>query len=113
MAFDVDRMLDLWTSDGVLLPPRHEPVIGKAALRSFFEEKKEQYANWDMLAYDEQWDEVMTSGNYAYQWGKVTFRMKPPVGGEIGGAVRAMRVLKRDEDGAWRVARAIWNEATK
>jgi ketosteroid isomerase-like protein len=37
--------------------------------------------------------------------------MKPPTGSEIGGKVHAMRILKREEDGYWRVARAIWNEA--
>ncbi len=111
MAFDVNALIDLWTDDAVLLPPRHEPIIGKAALRRFLEEKKEQHANYDMLAYNEEWNEVMVSGEYAYQWGTVSFRMNPPTGNEIGGAVHAVRILKRDEDGYWRVARAIWNDA--
>jgi len=110
MAFDVNALLDQWTDDAVLLPPRHEPIVGKAALRRFFEEKKEHYANYDMLAYDEEWNEVMVVGEYAYQWGTVSFRMKPPTGSEIGGVVPAVRILKREEDGEWRVARAIWNE---
>jgi len=110
MAFDVTALLDLWTDDAVLLPPRHEPIVGKAALRRFFEEKKEQHANFDMLAYNEEWNEVMVVGEYAYQWGTVSFRMKPPTGSEIGGAVHAVRILKREEDGYWRVARAMWNE---
>jgi len=111
MAFDVNALLDLWTDDAVLLPPRHEPIVGKAALRRFFEEKKEQYGNYDMLAYNEEWNEVMVVGEYAYQWGTVSFRMRPPTGSEISGAVNAVRILKREEDGYWRVARAIWNEA--
>ena len=111
MAFDVNALLELWTEDGVLLPPRHEPIIGKAALRRFLEEKKDRYANHDMLAYDQEWNEVMVIGNYAYEWGTVSFRMKPPTGSEIGGAVHALRILKREEDGDWHVARALWNEA--
>ena len=111
MAFDVNAMLELWTDDPVLLAPRHEPIVGKAALRRFFQEKKDQYASYDMLAYDEQWNEVMVVGDYAYQWGTVSYRMKPPTGSEIGATVHAMRILKREEDGGWRVARAIWNEA--
>jgi len=110
IAFDVNAILDLWTDDGVLLPPRQEPMVGKAALRRFFEAKREQYANYEMLAYDEQWNEVMVMGDSAYQWGTVSYHMKPPTGSEIGGAVHAMRILKREEDGYWRVARAIWNE---
>jgi len=111
MAFDVNALLNLWTDDAVLLPPRHEPVIGKAALRRFLEEKKDRYANHDMLAYDQEWNEVMVIGNYAYQWGTISFRIKPPTGNELGGAVHALRILKREEDGDWRVARALWNEA--
>jgi uncharacterized protein (TIGR02246 family) len=111
VAFDVNALLDLWTDDGVLLPPRHEPVVGRAALKRFLEEQKQQYANYDMLAYNEQWNEVMVVGKYAYQWGTVSYRLKPPLGNEIGGAVHAVRILKREEDGAWRVARAMWNEA--
>ena len=110
MAFDVSAMLDVWTDDAVLLPPRHAPIIGKAALRRYFQEKKDQYANYDMLAYDEQWDEVMVIGEYAYQWGTVSYRMKPPTGGEFGATVNALRILKRDEGDYWRVARAMWNE---
>ena len=111
MAFDVNALLDLWTDDAVLLPPRRDPIVGKAALRRFFQEKRERYANYDMLAYNEEWNEVMVVGEYAYQWGTVSFRMKPPTGSEIGGAVHAVRMLKREEDGYWRGARAIWNEA--
>ena len=111
IAFDVNALLDLCTDDAVLLPPRHEPVVGKAAIRRFLEEKKEQHANYDVLAYDEQWSEVMVIGEYAYQWGMVSFRMRPPTGSEVGSAVHAMRILKREEDGSWRVARAMWNEA--
>jgi ketosteroid isomerase-like protein len=85
--------------------------VGRAALRRFLEEKRQQYANCEMLAYDEEWNEVMVIGEYAYQWGTVSYRMKPPTGSEVGGAVHAIRILKREEDGYWRVARAIWNEA--
>jgi ketosteroid isomerase-like protein len=109
IAFDVNGLLDQWTDSGVLLPPHHEPIVGRAALRRFLEEKKQQYANYDMLAYDEEWNEVMVIGEYAYQWGTVSYRMKPPTGSEIGGSVHAMRILKREQDGYWRVARAMWN----
>jgi len=113
IAFDVSALLDLWSDDGVLLPPRHEPVVGKAALKRFLEEKKEQFANYDVLAYNADWNEVMVVGEYAYQWGTVSIRTRPSSGGESETAVHAMRILKREEDGAWRVARAMWNEAPK
>lgn len=111
IGFNVNALLDLWTDNPVLLPPRHDPIVGKASLRRFLEEKKQQFANYDMLGYNEEWNEVMVVAEYAYQWGTVSYRMKPPTGSEIGGSVHAVRILKREEDGAWRVSRAIWNEA--
>jgi ketosteroid isomerase-like protein len=110
MAFDVNQFLELWTDDAVLLPPRHKQIVGKPVLRKFMEERRDQYANYDMLAYNEEWNEVMVIGDYAYQWGTVTVRMKPPTGSELGYAVHAIRILKHDQD-VWRVARAMWNEA--
>lgn len=110
MAMDVNNLLDLWTDDAVLLPPRHDPVVGKAALRRFLQESKERYGNYDMLAYNEDWNEVMVAGNYAYQWGTVSYRMKPPTDNEVAGSMHVLRVLKHEED-AWRVSRAIWNQA--
>jgi len=111
MTLDVDALIDLWTDDGVLLPPHHEPIEGKAALRHFLEQYRNQYRNHDILAYNEEWKEVMVIGEYAYQWGTISSRMKPPTGAEIETAVHAVRILKREKDGYWRVARAIWNEA--
>ena len=111
MEFNVNALLDLWTDKPVLLPPGHEPVIGKAALGRFLEAKREEYGNYDMLAYEEDWNEVMVVSEYAYQWGTVSYRLRPPTGSEIGGAVHVMRILKREDNGAWRVNRAIWNEA--
>jgi ketosteroid isomerase-like protein len=111
IGFNVDALLDLWIDNSVLLPPRHDPIVGKAALRRFVEEKKQQYANYDMLGYDEDWNEVMAVGEYAYQWGMVSYRLRPATGSEIAGSVHVIRILKREQDGAWRVSRAIWNEA--
>jgi uncharacterized protein (TIGR02246 family) len=110
MAFDVNALLDLWTDDGVLLPPHHEPIEGRAALRRFLEQHREQYGSYEILAYNQEWNEVMVIGEHAYQWGTISFRVKPPTDSEISAAVHALRILKREEDGAWRVARAIWNE---
>lgn len=111
MGFNVDELLLLWTDDAVLLPPRHDPIVGKAALRKYLEAKKDEYANFDILGYNEEWNEVMVIGDYAYQWGTISFRMKPATGDEVATKVHAMRVLHRGAEGAWRVARAMWNAA--
>ncbi len=112
MAFDIDELLSLWTDDGVLLPPDHAPVIGRDALRQYYEEQKKRLGSNDILAYDENWEEVQISGDLGYQWGTITARIKPPTGtNETNAAVHAIRVLKRQPDGSWLVSRAIWNNA--
>ncbi len=112
MAFDIDELLSLWTDDGVLLPPDHAPVKGRNALRQYYEEQKQRLGNNDILGYDENWEEVQISGDLGYQWGTISVRLKPPLGSnEIDATVHALRVLKRQADGSWLVARAIWNNA--
>ncbi len=112
MALNIDELLSLWTDDGVLLPPDHAPILGRDALRQYYEEAKKQLGSNDILGYDENWEEVQISGDLGYQWGTITARIKPPVGSsETVATVHAIRVLKRQPDGSWLVSRAIWNKA--
>ena len=112
MALDVDALLGLWTDDGVLLAPGKEPISGKAALRDFYEKQREAMANVEILSYEEQWQEVRLAGDYAYQWGQIRSRSRTGQSKEESSAVvNALRILKRNEDGSWEVARAIYNEA--
>lgn len=112
MGLDVDELMTTWADDGVLLPPNHAPVIGRDALRAWYEEQKKKLANDEILGYEETWNEVQVSGDLGYQWGTITARIRPPVGGaEVDTALHAMRVLKRQPDGSWLVIRALWNEA--
>ncbi len=110
IAFDTEKLLMLCTDDVVLLPPDQEPIRGKDSLRAYYEQAKKQLGNTDILGYDENWDEVQISGDMAVQWGTITERTRPAASDkEITTTVRAMRVLKRQEGGAWLIARTIWN----
>ncbi|MBZ5646720.1 MAG: SgcJ/EcaC family oxidoreductase [Acidobacteriia bacterium] len=112
MASDVDALLSLWTDDGVLLAPQHGPISGRAALRKFYEQQRDATGNAEILGYEEQWQEVRVMGKYAYQWGQIHARMRTGQSrAESSTLVNAMRILQRAEDGTWRVARAIYNEA--
>ena len=111
-AFDVDALLALWTEDGVLLAPGQAPISGKNSLRAFYDKSRDALANTEILGYEEQWLEVRIMGDYAYQWGQIRSRHRSGQSKqETSDVVNAMRILKRGEDGSWRVARAIYNEA--
>ncbi len=111
MGLNIDELMATWADDGVLLPPDHAPVAGRDALRAWYDEQRKRLANYDILGYEENWNEVQISGDLGYQWGTITGRAQPPVHGEVDITLHALRVLKRQPDGSWLIERAIWNEA--
>jgi uncharacterized protein (TIGR02246 family) len=104
---DVETLVSLWTEDGVLLQPRSEPVVGIAAIRQLLEQQKQQSAMIVTLAYLESWKERRILGDEAYEWGEMNVTAKLPDGKQASQTVLAIRVLRRQRDGSWKVARAI------
>jgi uncharacterized protein (TIGR02246 family) len=104
---DVETLASLWTEDGVLLQPRSEPVVGIAAIRQMLEQQKQQSSMVVTLAYLENWNERRILGDEAYEWGEMSATVKPPDGKEATQTVHAIRILRRQRDGSWKVARAI------
>jgi uncharacterized protein (TIGR02246 family) len=112
MSFDPDALTSLWTDDGVLMIPGQAPIHGLDAIRMFYEKQRDSMANVDVMAYEEEWQEVRVVGDYAYEWGQIHGRTRKGQGTvENSVTVNAMRILKREEGGAWKIHRAIWNEA--
>lgn len=111
MADDVNALAELWTADLVVLPPGHAAITGAAAFRSYLNEEKKKLTNVDILAYTQDWREVRVSGDFAFEWGYVNMRTRPAAGGqETAVTQKIMRVLQRQPDASWKVARAIWNQ---
>jgi len=103
---DVETLVSLWTEDGVLLQPRTEPVVGISAIRQLLDAQKQQSAMIQMLSYEENWKERRILGNEAYEWGEISMTARLPNGKEAAQTVLAMRVLRRQQDGSWKFARA-------
>lgn len=111
-ALDLDALVALTTDDVVLLAPGRAPVVGHEALRKFYDELLDRAPDVQVLAYSENWEEVRIVGDFAFQWGTITERSKPTVSGaETTSSVHAMRMLARQPDGSWKIARAMWNTA--
>ncbi len=111
-TLDLDELISLTTDDVVVLPPGRAPVVGHEALRKFYSELLNRAPDIQVLAYSENWEEVRIMGDFAFQWGTITERSKPTVtGAETVSAVHAMRMLARQPDGSWKIARAMWNTA--
>jgi uncharacterized protein (TIGR02246 family) len=110
MALDTEKLLALRTDDVVYLVPGRAPLVGQDALRKYLGEIRGQLADWDMLAYEENWQEVRVVGDFAYEWGTVNIRARQEGERRESEARRnVMQVLRRQPDGDWKISRAVWN----
>jgi len=110
MALDTEKLLALRTDDVVYLVPGRAPLVGQDAVRKYLGEISGQLANWDMLAYEENWQEVQVVGDFAFEWGTVNIRAMQEGEKRESAALRnVMQVLRRQPDGDWKISRAVWN----
>jgi ketosteroid isomerase-like protein len=113
LALDVPKLEALWTEDIVTMAPGGPAVVGRAANNKKLEDAAEKLRATEILAFDEQWQEIRIQGDWAFEWGAMSGRMRPFSGGkEIDYKLNVMRVLNRQPDGTWKIARSIYNDAT-
>jgi uncharacterized protein (TIGR02246 family) len=110
LTHDISERLALMTEDVVVLAPHHAPMRGHAQVKAYLEQAKEDSAALEPVSYNQQWQEVRIAGDYAYEWGWIDSRVRDATGKETSSHENIMRVLHREADGEWRIARMIWNE---
>jgi len=107
-ARDFKTLLSLWTEDGVLLLPGKKPVVGKEALKAYMDEQAEISRTYKIKKYKHAWEEIKVIGDWAFEWGFYEGEAEMIKGGEIiREQGKLLRILKRQEDGSWKAARAI------
>ncbi len=112
LALDVPALEALWTDDIVTMAPGAPPVVGRQANAAKLEAGAAKLKEMEIMAFDEQWQEVRIQGDWAYEWGTMSERMRPFSGGnEITYLMNVVRILNRQPDGTWKIARSIYNEA--
>jgi uncharacterized protein (TIGR02246 family) len=107
---DVKTLIGLWTADGVALPPGEPPVKGIDALRVWLSKSADAGEKLEIIEYTMDFQEVKLFGDEAVEWARTSVTVKPR-GARSGlhASGNLMRILRRQPDGTWRVARAIWN----
>jgi ketosteroid isomerase-like protein len=103
---DIDAYLAVLSEDALFLPP-DLPSIGGEELRTWLREFLEQWrVEW--LAYKHNETEVgavFAFHRFSYSW-----RLEPKTGGELQVAHgKGLHILRRGDDGAWKIAREVWN----
>ena len=112
LALDVPKLEALWTDDIVTMAPGGTAVVGREANDKKLEAGADGLKSMEILAFDEQWQEIRIQGDWAYEYGTMSGRMRPFSGGnEISYVMNVMRILNRQPDGTWKIARSIYNDA--
>ncbi len=102
---DAAGLLALFESDLVVMPPNEPPIVGKAALRSWFLRVTDQFS----IDLDFSVEEVRVTGDWAFE--RFSFRRTTtPTGGGDPTTARGkgIHVFRRQSDGSWKIARDIW-----
>jgi len=108
--WDVDTLASLWTDDIVTLSQGEPPLIGKDANRNSILRLREASRDLQVADYILSFNEVKIAGDWAFEWGTYSGTVKPVDGGEaVRTTGKVMRVLKKDPDGSWKVARAMYD----
>lgn len=107
MKDDVEMLCSLWTDDGVLIMPGSPPLIGKKAICGMLQQQKASSKESLTTGYTEEWAETRVVGDYAWQWGKISQTDADSAGKQETMRVNAIRILRREPDGSWKVARAV------
>jgi uncharacterized protein (TIGR02246 family) len=106
-AGDVDRWVDLWTEEGIQLPPGEPPVVGKEAIRARNKAALTDLFDISMSITNE---EVVVGGEWSVARGVYTATLTPKAGGDnvlVDG--KYMTLLRLQPDGSWKIYRDIFN----
>jgi uncharacterized protein (TIGR02246 family) len=103
---DLERWLELWTEDGVQMPPNEPAIVGIDKIRARNEAALDRFT-FDMGISNQ---EVETAGDWAYSRGTYKATLMPKGGGRpIVMDGKYMTILARQRDGSWKIHRDIFN----
>jgi uncharacterized protein (TIGR02246 family) len=107
-ARDTAKIAELYAEDAVEMPPFRQPLKGRQAIRSHYEQmfkgEQMQFSDFSLKRL-----ESMTSGDIAFETGTYSQRVTPKGGQQADDTGNYMVLLRRAADGQWRVAYAIYN----
>ena len=105
-AGNLDAFMSFVDEDPVWLPPNESAITDRQAIREWIRPYLEDY---DILE-EATGQEVRVLGDWGYIRAHWTFAMIPKAGGEtITDEGKSIWIVRRQDDGTWRISRAIWN----
>jgi ketosteroid isomerase-like protein len=108
--WDVETLVSLWADDIVTLTQGEPPMIGKDANRAAMLRLRDESRDVQIADYILSFNEVKIVGDWAFEWGTYSGTVKPVAAGDaIRTTGKVIRILKKEPDGSWRIARAMYD----
>jgi len=105
-AGDLARIMNLWTEDGVRMPPNEPTAIGRASIEAQYRAMLDQFTT-DLRVHSE---ETEVFGDWAHSRWTCSGVFAPKAGGEpIRGEFKCVDIFRRQQDGTWKMVLHIWN----
>jgi ketosteroid isomerase-like protein len=87
-----------------------KPIIGKKAIDMWLDGMRGDSDKIKVTDYRLNFQELEIVDGWAFEWGTSTETIQPLKGGEPKTAnAKLLRVLRRQSDGSWKIARSVWN----
>lgn len=110
MVGEFENLKSLMDEQCIVLPPDSEPESGRAYLDRLAESGKDAQSQKPILELTQDWEELQLLGDFAYERGIVRYAVRDVDGEIIRETQRLLRILRRQDDGSWRVYRAMWHQ---
>jgi len=103
-AGDVDSLASIFAADAWQMPPNHDPLVGREAIRAFWR----QAVTWGKWDFKLEAQSVDVSGSMAVERGKYSLRFRPGTGAPAGmhsseDHGNYLVYWRLDSDGQWRI----------
>lgn len=109
LAGDTATLMSLWTDDIVAIAPGRPVTVGRTRNAEALRRDMATSRGAAPIEYVLAFDAVEVYGDLAVEWG--TYRGRARLAGaEVAYHGKVMRVLRRERDGAWRVARTMFTQ---
>jgi ketosteroid isomerase-like protein len=93
-------------TDVIVLPPDGSIITGRQALMKL----NQEFFNRSETLFDNKSDEIVVSGDWAFDRGTYRYTETPRAGGStVITEGNYLWLARREPDGSWRHARIIWN----
>jgi uncharacterized protein (TIGR02246 family) len=97
----------LYADDALVLYPNQPPVVGKAAIRTYFDRF---FGDFTQNEFELTSAEIQIAGSWAFDRGTYRWKGTPKAGGPaVEDHGKFLVILQRQPDGSWKVARDMDN----